>query len=276
MTVLFLLGFVGALGCSHALQPEVPPNIIIILADDMGMGDPGCYNPESKITTPAINRLAEEGMRFTDAHSPSAVCTPTRYGLLTGRYCWRSRQKRWVLQGYSPALIEENRATIASFLKEKGYATYGVGKWHLGLGNAEKTDYAKPLNPGPLEVGFDHWFGIPASLDMTPYVYVRDHGTEEEATEETKGGKHTRNGGTGFWRSGPSAPRLDIAVTKYVVWPAPAPRSPPQSPAAAPAAPPPPATPPRPAGAAPHPAPPAQIGFVKLQVKFVKFQIKLV
>ncbi|MCX8229123.1 MAG: sulfatase-like hydrolase/transferase [Planctomycetota bacterium] len=206
MKVLFLLGFVGALGCSHALQPEVPPNIIIILADDMGMGDPGCYNPESKITTPAINRLAEEGMRFTDAHSPSAVCTPTRYGLLTGRYCWRSRQKRWVLQGYSPALIEENRATIASFLKEKGYATYGVGKWHLGLGNAEKTDYAKPLNPGPLEVGFDHWFGIPASLDMTPYVYVRDHGTEEEATEETKGGKHTRNGGTGFWRSGPSAP----------------------------------------------------------------------
>jgi|GEM_PF-135529 len=206
MRLLLIVGLVLGFGCSKDAQVIAPPNIIIILADDMGLGDPGCYNPDSKISTPAINRLAAEGMRFTDAHSPSAVCTPTRYGLLTGRYCWRSRQKRWVLNGYSPALIEENRATIASFLKEKGYATYGVGKWHLGLGNQKKTDYSKPLNPGPLEVGFDHWFGIPASLDMDPYVYVRDHGVEEAATAKTKGGKHSRNGGTGFWRSGPAAP----------------------------------------------------------------------
>ena len=116
----------------------------------MGVGDPGCYNRDSKIPTPNIDRLAREGVRMTDMHSPSAVCTPTRYGLLTGRYCWRTRLKESVLFGYGTALIEPDRATLASLLQGHGYRTAVFGKWHLGLGDGEKTDYSKPLSPGPL------------------------------------------------------------------------------------------------------------------------------
>ena len=115
-------------------------------------------------------------MRLLDMHSPSGVCTPTRYGVLTGRYCWRSRLKRGVLGGYSPALIEPGRVTLASLLREQGYVTACIGKWHLGLGEGKRTDYDRPLRPGPLTVGFDSFFGIPASLDMTPYVFVEDDG----------------------------------------------------------------------------------------------------
>ena len=116
------------------------PNILYILADDLGWGDLGCYNAESKIPTPNLDRLAGQGVRFTDMHSPSAVCTPTRYGVLTGRYCWRSALKKGVLQGYSPNLIEPGRATVASLLKGRGYATAAFGKWHLGLGDKPRAD----------------------------------------------------------------------------------------------------------------------------------------
>ena len=108
------------------------PNIVIIMADDMGYGDVGCYNRESRIPTPHMDRLAAEGMRFTDAHAPSAVCTPTRYGVLTGRYCWRTRLKEGVIGGYSRPLIEEGRPTMASILKQSGYHTACIGKWHVG------------------------------------------------------------------------------------------------------------------------------------------------
>lgn len=182
------------------------PNIIFILADDLGSGDLGVYNPESKVKTPNMDRLAKEGMRFTDAHSPSSVCTPTRYATLTGRYAWRSRLKSGVLWGYSPMLIEEGRETIASMLKKKGYHTAGVGKWHLGLGSAEKTDYSKPLTPGPVTVGFDYYFGIPASLDMDPYVYIENDRPVQMPTEKVALSKHRRQGGGGFWRAGPVAP----------------------------------------------------------------------
>lgn len=110
------------------------PNIVYILADDLGYGDVRCLNPESKIPTPHMDRLAAEGMTFTDAHSPSAVCTPTRYGLLTGRYAWRTRLKNGVLWGYSPGLIDQGELTVAQFLNDQGYATACIGKWHLGLG----------------------------------------------------------------------------------------------------------------------------------------------
>ena len=110
------------------------PNIIIILADDMGYGDVQSFNSKSQIPTPNLNKLSEEGVMFTDAHTPSAICTPTRYGLLTGRYCWRTSLKKGVLKGYDSPLIEEDRITIADYLKEKGYNTGIVGKWHLGLG----------------------------------------------------------------------------------------------------------------------------------------------
>jgi hypothetical protein len=117
----------------HAGSSE-RPNLIFILADDMGYGDVGCYNPESKIPTPNLDRLARQGVRLTDAHSPSAVCTPTRYGILTGRYCWRTWLKRGVVGGYTPPLIEPHRTTAASFLRQHGYRTACIGKWHLGVG----------------------------------------------------------------------------------------------------------------------------------------------
>lgn len=183
------------------------PNIVYILADDLGWGDLRCYNPESKVPTPHADKLASEGMRFTDMHSPSAVCTPTRYGILTGRYCWRSRLKEGVLWGYSPGLIEPGRMTVASMLRQAGYATAGVGKWHLGLGNAEKTDYSKPLSPGPVDAGFDYYFGIPASLDMDPYVYIENDRTVQQPTKEIA----ERNQPRGvFYRGGAIAPNFKI------------------------------------------------------------------
>lgn len=163
------------------------PNIVYILADDLGYGDLGCLNSESKIPTPHMDKLAAEGMIFTDAHSGSAVCTPTRYGLLTGRYAWRTRLKQGVLWGYSPPLIDHGELTVAQYLKEQGYHTACIGKWHMGLGwqtrdgatlndtvelTGENVDFSKPFTHGPLNLGFDYFFGIAASLDMPPYVYL--------------------------------------------------------------------------------------------------------
>ena len=108
------------------------PNIIYILADDMGYGDLGCNNPDSKIPTPHLDSLAEQGMRFTDAHAASSICTPSRYNVLTGRYSWRTRLKRGIVWEWDSPLIEPNRLTVASLLKQHGYATHCIGKWHLG------------------------------------------------------------------------------------------------------------------------------------------------
>ncbi len=165
--------------CGGSEQAAPPPNIVVILADDMGYGDPGAWNPDSKVPTPHIDRLASEGMRFTDAHSPSAVCTPTRYGLLTGRYAWRTHLKQGVLVGYSPNLIDTTRLTLPGMLRQAGYATAGIGKWHLGLGDAERTDYAQPLRPGPASLGFDYYYGIPSSLDFEPYVWFENDRVEQ-------------------------------------------------------------------------------------------------
>lgn len=171
------------------IRAAEPPNIVIILADDMGFGDVRALNPQSVIPTPNLDAFAASGMTFTDAHSPSAVCTPTRYGLLTGRYCWRSRLKRGVLGGYSPPLIESGRLTIADVLQRAGYRTGAVGKWHLGMelptlsddaiGKAKwdgdpGIDFAGLITDGPLQHGFHSYFGVTASLDMAPYVFVRD------------------------------------------------------------------------------------------------------
>lgn len=155
------------------------PNIVFILADDMGYGDVQALNPGSRIPTPHLNRLAEQGMTFTDAHTGSGVCTPTRYGLITGRYSWRGKLKKGVLNGYGFPLIEDGRATVASFLRDQGYSTGIVGKWHLGLGfargeNEEDIDFTQPVTDGPHTRGFDFSFIIPASLDFPPYVYIRN------------------------------------------------------------------------------------------------------
>ena len=177
------LAFGRILSCKK--RNEQPPNIVYILADDMGYGDVSCLNPGSKIPTPHMDRLAREGVVFTDAHSGSAVCTPTRYGILTGRYCWRTRLQSGVFWGYSNPLIPPGRETVASFLRDRGYATACVGKWHLGLGwsdaegrmteDGAAVDYSRPIKGGPCDLGFDYFFGIPASLDMIPYVLSLIH-----------------------------------------------------------------------------------------------------
>jgi arylsulfatase A-like enzyme len=161
------------------------PNILYILADDLGYGDVRCLNPEGKIATANLDHLAAGGMIFTDVHSSSAVCTPTRYGILTGRYNWRSRLQNGVLGGYSRRLIEPDRLTVPALLKGQGYHTACIGKWHLGMDwplkkggfatdypDAWNVDYTKPILNGPLSVGFDSYFGISASLDMPPYVFI--------------------------------------------------------------------------------------------------------
>jgi arylsulfatase A len=163
----------GQLGASEK------PNIVLVLADDMGYGDVQALNPESSIATPNLNHLADQGITFTDAHTPSSVCTPTRYGLLTGRYCWRSRLKSGVLNGYGEPLIEADRPTVASFLKQHGYCCGIVGKWHLGLnltrtGKRNDIELTKPVDDGPNRRGFDFSYIIPASLDFPPYVYIHN------------------------------------------------------------------------------------------------------
>lgn len=195
----------AALGTCRAAESR--PNIVYILADDLGWGDLRCYNAQSQAPTPNADRLAGQGVRFTDMHAPSAVCTPTRYGILTGRYCWRTSLKSGVLWGYSPNLIEPGRMTVASMLKSRGYYTGVIGKWHLGLGDREKTDYDQPLDPGPNDHGFDYFFGIPASLDMDPYVYVENNRVVEKPTAYTEG----RNSPRGvFWRAGAIAPSFKL------------------------------------------------------------------
>ena len=152
------------------------PNIIYIMADDLGFGDLGCYGAQ-KISTPNIDSLAKEGVRLTDAHSPSAVCTPTRYGVLTGRYCWRGRLKKEVLwSGYDRSLIEPGRKTIGNMMQESGYRTAHIGKWHLGWEDTEPVDYSKGyLGRGPKELGFDYSFVTAAAQNMYPLTFVENH-----------------------------------------------------------------------------------------------------
>lgn len=188
--IFFSVAVLLCVGLKPDLAMAANPNIVIILADDLGYGDLGCYG--GKISTPQIDRLAKSGLRFTDAHTSSSVCSPTRYGLLTGRYNWRSKLKQGVLGGLSPRMIEPGRMTIASMLKNNGYRTACIGKWHLGMDwvkqagkvvselNIESreqvfnVDYSQPISNGPNSVGFDYYFGISASLDMVPYTFIEN------------------------------------------------------------------------------------------------------
>ncbi|MBI9016753.1 MAG: arylsulfatase [Phycisphaerae bacterium] len=170
------------------------PNIVFVLADDMGYGDVQCLNNKSKIPTPNLDSLAKQGMTFTDAHSGSAVCTPTRYGVVTGRYCWRTRLKSGVLSGTSQHLIDTQRLTVASLLKQAKYQTACIGKWHLGMDlpmtDKKKIDYAGKIKNSPNVNGFDYFYGVTASLDMPPYVFVENDSFTEA------GDQHF--GGSGF------------------------------------------------------------------------------
>ena len=191
----------GAACSGNGDAEHVLPNIVLILADDMGFGDVGVYNSESRIPTPNMDRLASEGIRFTDMHSADSVCTPSRYGLLTGRYCWRTRLQRTVLFNYEPPLIEPDRVTLASLLKRKGYRTGMYGKWHLGLDfavkNGKRVDFNRPLpwyagpdpdpavgasidfsipaSGGPTDLGFDEaFYTAGCSTDQEPFCYIRN------------------------------------------------------------------------------------------------------
>jgi arylsulfatase A-like enzyme len=160
------------------------PNILYVLCDDLGYGDVHALNPtRGKIPTPNFDRLASEGMCFTDAHSGSSVCTPTRYGILTGRYSWRSKLQQGVLQTMSPPLIAKDRLTVAALLKQHGYTTAALGKWHVGL-EYGKVNFTDPITDGPLQHGFDSFFGIAASLDMPPYFYITNDRVSGKPTEQ--------------------------------------------------------------------------------------------
>lgn len=199
---LRLMLYAAALVLLSSVRVEAEtPNIVIILADDMGYGDLNCQNPESKIPTPNLDRLAAQGMRFTDAHSPSAVCTPTRYSLLTGNYAWRTSLQRSVLWPWDPPLIDASTLTLPQMLKNKGYATACIGKWHLGWDWPTKDggsfveelarhkdvsayrealnhriDFSKPIGNGPTTRGFDYYFGDDVP-NFPPYVFIEDDRT---------------------------------------------------------------------------------------------------
>ena len=193
-------------GCNQNSKTpkEKLPNIVLLLADDMGYGDASCYNPDSKIQTPNIDLLATEGIRLADAHTPSSVCTPTRYGLLSGRYCWRTRVKKGVILGYDETpLIEPGRETLGSLLQNKGYKTACIGKWHVGLNwqtkndyvirndsnkwneysgifkeNEENIDFTKPVSGGPNDLGFDYSFiTLGCSTGDNPYCFIENQKT---------------------------------------------------------------------------------------------------
>ncbi|MDQ0964876.1 arylsulfatase A-like enzyme [Flavobacterium sp. W4I14] len=160
-----------AILCASAQQRK--PNIIIIYADDLGYGDLSCYGAD-KINTPNIDALAEKGLRFTNAHASSSTCTPSRFSMLTGKYAWRQKGTG-IADGDAPLIIPKEILTLPAMLKNAGYRTAVVGKWHLGLGGKSGPDWNSELKPGPLEIGFDYSFIIPATADRVPCVFVENH-----------------------------------------------------------------------------------------------------
>ncbi|MCA9175322.1 MAG: sulfatase-like hydrolase/transferase, partial [Planctomycetales bacterium] len=178
-----------------------PPNIVVILADDFGVGDIQAHYPNNKIATPNLDRLVREGMTFTDAHSPSAVCSPTRYGILTGRYAWRTRLQEWVVAAYEPPLIAEGRPTLPQLLQTRGYHTACVGKWHLGWDwpgpqrplmtarrNGQKDlpwDFAQPIPGGPIDRGFSQYFGVDLP-NLPPFTFIEQNRVLELPTAKLK------------------------------------------------------------------------------------------
>jgi arylsulfatase A len=174
-----LIGFfmlILTIGASRFAPAAEKPNIVLIYSDDQGFGDVSALNPNAKFQTPHLDRLVREGMTFTDGHCADTVCTPSRYGLLTGRYCWRTHLKRGVLGADAPCLVENGRTTLASLLRENGYQTAMIGKWHLGMQFVGETgkgrDWSKPFTDGPIEKGFDRFYGIPASMNYGILTYL--------------------------------------------------------------------------------------------------------
>ena len=229
--ILSLLLFFGCLP-ENKLKSKFP-NIIYILADDLGYGDLSIYNKTSKIKTPHLDQLASEGMRFMDMHSTSSVCTPTRYSILTGEYAWRTSLKSGVLWSYGPLMIPDEKETVAKLLQRNGYQTAVVGKWHLGLDWQLKTsyqenqiirndwglitdykeeiiDFSKNPTKGPTQVGFDYSYILPASLDIPPYVYLENEKFTQPISKYTNGRNLEGDKDYDFWRPGPMAEGFDF------------------------------------------------------------------
>ncbi len=197
---------------------DPPPNIIIILADDFGVGDIQAHYPDNKIATPHLDRLVSQGMSFTDAHSPSAVCSPTRYGLLTGRYSWRTRLQEWVIAAYEPPLISEDRPTLPGFLQNQGYHTTCIGKWHLGWNwpgpqesrmtvekNGQRSlqwDFAKPVKGGPVDRGFDYFYGLDLP-NLPPFTFIEN---DKVAIQPTEGYQYDASEGINLPKAFEGAP----------------------------------------------------------------------
>ena len=174
--------------CAKTLN-AAPPNVLVIYTDDQGYGDASCLNPKSKFDTPSLDRLAAEGMTFTDAHCSDTVCTPSRYGLLTGRYSWRTTLKRGVYGAEKTCLIPDERMTLASLLRDSGYATAMVGKWHLGMdfpGDRQSRDWTQPVRDMPLDKGFDYFWGIPASMNYGVLAWFEGRFAEVPPTQYTQ------------------------------------------------------------------------------------------
>lgn len=233
--LLFLLATsaLPSLGWADSL-----PNIVYILADDLGYGDISANYPDGKIRTPHLDRLAAQGMRLTDAHTPSSVCTPTRYGIMTGEYCWRTPLTRQVTWSFGRVFLDPGRRTVAQLLQDHGYATAVVGKWHLGLDwalkegeenrleNARKRvnengvvmdmdpahiDFSKPVTGGPRTYGFGYSYILPASLDIPPYGYLENHHLVHPLTGYTPGNDLDKGYMEAFWREGLMAEGFDFA-----------------------------------------------------------------
>ncbi|OYP37950.1 sulfatase family protein [Rhodopirellula sp. MGV] len=209
--LVFIAVAFSSIGSTDAGAAEKLPNILIVLVDDMGFGDPRCFNPKSKIPTPNIDRLAAEGMRFTDAHASGPLCHMSRYGLMTGRYPFRINVGQWPKH----ALIQEGEVTLPSLLRDAGYRTAMVGKWHVGF---DENGYDRPLPGGPVDRGFDSFFGIRASTDIPPYFYIRDRNAVTPPTDSIEanqsGSQQTGSQWNeiqgAFWRAGGIAPELDL------------------------------------------------------------------
>lgn len=196
---------IAALDAALKVQRVSKPNVVVILVDDMGYGDPGCFNPKSKIPTPNIDRIARDGMRFTDAHAPGPLCHMSRYGLMTGQYPFRIDVSVWPRK----PLIQQDQWTIASLAKFAGYRTAMVGKWHLGF---NEEGYDTPLRGGPVDRGFDDFFGIRASTDIPPYFYIRNDRAVEPPTQHIDA-NHSDGWSPiqgAFWRAGGIAADLQL------------------------------------------------------------------
>jgi arylsulfatase A len=221
-SVIGILACLASVTVSHAVT-AARPNIVIVLADDLGYGDVRCYDPEhSKIPTPNLDRLAAEGMRFTAAHSPSAVCSPTRYGLLTGRYPWRSRLQRGVLMPYDLPLIAPDRLTLPALLKQHGYQTACIGKWHLGWQWPKENGqvvFDRPIPEGPTARGFDYYFGTDVP-NFPPYTFIENDRVTVQPTEQFTGNREAhlsyRGPMAAGWRFDQILPTLADTATNYI------------------------------------------------------------